>query len=616
MPEPGGTPGLVDIARRWATRLADTGPADLPAADLERALLSVAEEASEHARGGRDSAMARFACLYAAMPCGVVLAGPDGVVLDANPAFTELLGVSTQDLAGTPLTELGAGARDVEALDSLVRDLEPGSRPRRREQVELGRGEDGPVVTNVTVAALPGDRPGAAYPVLFAEDISELNLVREALRKQNVQDPLTGLPNTKSFVAKLEACLAAPGDDRIALIYLDIDGFKVVNDGLGPGAGDEVLRHVARKLETVFAEEEAFLARLSGDGFAVLMRGRLDTAHVIDLVEYAMSELAEPVYIDDRGVGVNVSVGIVVQEARGHSQEDLRRAAEITLHRAKEAGRAQWMLFEEELDCHDRRRYGIGAVIGGGLENGQFDVEYQPTVKLDGSGEIAVVNAVLRWDHPEHGRLKDEEFYPLADTTGMTPSLGRWLLTKSMSDAAQWYHEFPAAPDLCVKLPTRLAIDPNLVGTIRDELERTSLPPRKLRICTDSRTLFDPRGEVPETLSVLADLDVKITLAISGASDLELVHTYKLPVGFAILSGPLVGALASEGPDADNARRHLSVLLERARELGINRIGAEGVHSAEHAERLRRIGIVAGRGRIYGGSASAKEIRSLIRPSR
>ncbi|PWV80258.1 PAS domain S-box-containing protein/diguanylate cyclase (GGDEF) domain-containing protein [Prauserella marina] len=617
MSEPGATPGMAAIAGRWAAQLTGDNGVPVPAAELERALLAVAEEARAAAVAAKDAAELRLATLYSASPFGVALVDQDGRVLDVNPAFTKLLGHTIDDLAGTDIGTLGATPKDTTALHTGFAELRATGTTRQREQLDLEHALDGPLRTYVTIAGLPGNSGEALHPILIVEDVSELSLLRDALRRQNVQDPLTGLPNKSSFVNKLETSLAQPDDDQIALVYFDVDGFKVINDGLGPGAGDQVLRHVAGRLADVFAPSGAFVARLSGDGFAVLMRGDLTSADVVDLVEETMTELAEPCYVDGKGIGVSVSVGIVVQAANGGTtQEDLHRAAEITLHRAKESGRAQWMLFEAGLDTRDRRRYGIGAVIGGALENGEFELEYQPTVKLDGSNEIAVVNAGLRWNHPEHGMLSGEEFYPLADTTGMTLGLGRWLLTKAMSDAARWQAEFPSAPDLCVRLPTRLAIDPNLVGIVRDELKRTGLPPKKLRICTDSAALVDPRGEVLETITVLAELDVKIALAVAGGADLELVNTHKLPVGFVILSGPHVEALAGEGEQAEGARKHLGALLERAGELGITRIGAEGVLTAEHADRLRELGIVAGRGDLFGNAAGGSGITELIRSSR
>ncbi|WP_199433098.1 diguanylate cyclase domain-containing protein [Qaidamihabitans albus] len=617
MPEPGGAPGAEGIARRWAATLADTEGVTLPAEELERVLLAVAQEARAHAEAEKDAVAHRFAAFYSASPTGIVLADHDGRIVDTNAALTRLLGHEAGDLRGKPVTELTASEEDAATIRAGLAELRSVPRSRFRERLDLIHIEDGSLRTQVTIAGLPGDSAGSLYPVLMIEDASELSLLRETLRRQNVQDSLTGLPNAGSFFNRLEAALAGPSydsDEQVALVYLDIDGFKVINDGLGPGAGDEILRSVARKIESAFTSHDAFVARLSGDGFAVLMQGRLTGTDVIDLVEDAMALLAEPVYLDGNGVAVSVSVGIVVQETAGRTQEDLHRAAEITLHRAKENGRAQWMLFEADLDSLDRRRYGLGAVIGGALENGEFELEYQPTVKLDDSNEIAVVNASLRWNHPEHGVLAPREFYSLADTTGMTLSLGQWLLKESLSEAARWHEQFgEAAPDLCLRLPTRLAIDPNLVGMVRDELKRTELPPQKVRLCADTTALLDPRGEVLEALSVLSDLDVQIAMAATGAADVELMHAQKLPVGFVVLSGPLIDALAEDEAGAAGARRHIAALLERTRELGLHRVGAEGVRDAEHARRLRELGIVAGRGPAFGGTASGAEIESLIR---
>ncbi|WP_197320046.1 diguanylate cyclase domain-containing protein [Saccharomonospora sp. NB11] len=625
MPEPGDAPGLEAIARRWAARLAEVDGVSVTAESLQPTLLAVAREAQAEAQAARDAAVRRFTDLYSAAPVGVVLGDADNNIHDVNPAFVELLHLSREDLLGQPLTTLAATPHDAKVLAAVVESaLLPARRPRQ-EQITLTHGRDGTLRTRVTAATITADGPGFPHPLLLVEDVQELALLSEQLRRQNVQDSLTGLPNSYHFENQLDTALAAASASggQLALIYLDIDGFRVVNDGLGPGAGDEVLRQVARRLELHFTTQpsyDAVVARLSGDGFAVLLRdahdGDIDTTVVVDLVEEAMRDLAEPVYVDGVGVATNVSVGIVVAGATGQTREELHRAAEITLHRAKENGKAQWMLFERDLHGEDRRRFHIGAALGGGLENGQFSVDYEPTVTLDDARRVAVVNAQLRWDHPEHGVLRAPDFFPLADATGMTPALGEQLLAQSMLDAAAWQREFDHAPDLCVRIPTRLAVDSNLVRLVRTELARTGLPPQKLRICSDSTALTDPRGEVLENLAILAELNVKITLAVSGVADLELVHRHRLPVGFVIVSGPLVEALAGDDDaQAQGAHRHFEMLMHRARELGIKRIGVDGVRDAAHAERLAELGVVAGRGALFGEEIDADEVRTMLAKS-
>ncbi|WP_216216504.1 GGDEF and EAL domain-containing protein [Amycolatopsis aidingensis] len=609
VPKPGDAPGLVEIARRWATTLADTKGVTLPTNELQDVLLDMAREVHAQSDTARDAAVHRFTALYSASPIGIALAGPDGLIVEANQALVRILGGEVADLRGRAIAELGATERDAGSLAAGIAELSEHDLPRYRERLKLTHATDGPLWVHVTLARLPGDGSGTTYPVLMVEDANELHLLQETLRYQNLHDPLTGLPNSSQFLAKLEASLSESPAAEIGLVYLDLDGFKVINDGLGAGVGDHVLRGVAGKLCSVFTSHDAFVARLSGDGFAVLLQGDLRAPHVIAMVQEALTELAEPIYVGSEGIGVSASAGIVVH-AQADTPEEFLRAAEIALHRAKEAGKAQWMLYDPELDQRDRSRYRLGAVIAGALEHGEFRLSYQPTVQLGEPGALMAVNAGLQWQHPERGELDSAEFYPLAAVTGMTIPLGRWLLSESLAATARWRERFgDAAPDVCVRLPHRLAIDPDLVLVVKEELDRHGLPGNVLRLCTDGISVNDPHGEVLDSLAVLADLGATMVLAVTGTADLELITRHQLPVRHIILSGPVVDALA--GPQNETAEHDLRHLIERARALGL-RIGAEGVRTRAHADRLRDLGVRAGRGPFVGESVTGEDVDQLI----
>ncbi|MFE3175391.1 putative bifunctional diguanylate cyclase/phosphodiesterase [Amycolatopsis sp. NPDC059090] len=612
MPEPGATPGLVDVARKYAAALTDTNGVTLPPAEVERILLDFAGEVAE--RPEDTGATRRFTALFSSAPLGIALTDAAGTVVEANAAMARLLGTSAIELRDKHIADLAAGPQDAERLRGAFDGLPLTGETRRTVRgVHLDHSRDGGLTTNVTITSLPGDRPGTYFPVVMAADTDDVHLLGERLRHQNLHDPLTGLPNSAAFNAQLEAALGSGSSDEIALLYLDIDGFKVINDGLGAGMGDLVLKAISGKLKSVFAgRHEGYVARLSGDGFAVLLRGpELTGQKTVVLADQVLEELSEPVYVDGHGIGVSASIGIVVRPANEGSHGDLLRAAELALHRAKEAGKAQWMLFDPQLDARDRNRYQLGAVIAGALENGEFSLIYQPTVKLAKQDEIAAVNAGLLWSHPERGELGPEEFYPLAQTTGMTVPLGKWLLQESLGATARWREQYgPAAPDVCIRLPKRLAIDPDLVLLVKNQLDRHRLPARALRLCTDRASMFDEDGEVLDSFTVLADLGAQLVLTISGSSDLELIPRYRLPVKHVILSGPVIDALA--GPDpAETDVRHLSQLVTRAKELGL-RIGAEGVRDAEHADRLREQGVLAARGSFVAESATGDEVDEMI----
>ncbi|MTD53456.1 diguanylate cyclase [Amycolatopsis sp. RM579] len=599
---------MAEFVRHWAARLADTDGVALPAERLETLVREIACDATK-ADPGREAAIRRFTTLYATSPMGIALAGPSGEIVEVNTAFGEFLGQKPEDLRGRHLTELGFSRRDAERLRTGLEELAETELEEYRERVQLAHADTAGTWADITIAALPGDRPGSVYPVLMVLDANEIHSLQETLRHQSVHDPLTGLSNGSRFKTMLEAALNPAARDQIALVYLDIDGFKVINDGLGAGVGDKVLRGVAHKLNDVFAGQDTLVARLSGDGFGILVRGKLNTRDVIDLVERALEDLGEPIYVDELGIGVSASAGIVVRDVTDGGPEDLQRAAEIALHRAKEAGKAQWMLFDPELDARDRARYRLGAEIAGALENGQFSLIYQPTMRL-ADRRIAAVNAGLRWHHREQGVLDSDEFYPLADVTGMTIPLGKWLLTRSLAEAARWRKRYgEAAPEVCVRLPRRLAIDPDLVRLVKDQLDRHGLPAQALRLCTDSESILDPRGEVLESLSVLSELGAKLVLAVSGSADLELIPRHGLKVQHVILAGAVVDAIA-DGEDPA-AARHLDQLIARARELNL-RIGAEGVTSAEQADRLRAHGVIAVRGPYIATSVTDDEVDELI----
>lgn len=575
-----------------------------------------ADIAQDDRTANSSKADERFSALFTVAPVGIALVDERGIIAEANPALTAICGRDEGSLIGRNFAELTSGASDAEALRLALADLTSASGTDHQLHLVLDHPEDGTVRVKATITLLPSDRPGRRHPAVLVQDVNDLHLLREALRHQNVHDALTGLPNGSNFLTKLENAIVDRSRARLALVFLDIDGFRIINDGLGAEAGDTVLRGVANKLRAVFAEEDAVLARLTGDGFGVLLRGELSPTGVIALVEKALKELAEPTYVNGNGVGISASAGIVVRDSGRGTAQDMWRAAEITLHRAKEAGRAQWMLFEPDLDAADRNRYRLGSVIAGALENGEFELLYEPTVKLDGSGHLPVVNAMLRWNHPEAGMVPSEEFIPLADATGMTLQLGRWVLSEAVRTRARWRDAVAGpVPDLCIRLPARLAIDDNLVGLVRDELQRHDLPASVLRLCADVPTLLDPRGEVLDSIEVLTDLGVGLVLAVSGAADLELVHQHHLPVGFVVLTGRIVDALLDPGSENPATIKHLEHLIRSAKDLGV-RIGAEGVRTQQQADRLAEFGVIAARGKFFRGPLTADDVADVLSKAR
>lgn len=531
----------------------------------------------------------RFAAFYHYCPIGVVLADPAGVIGAVNPAFARLADIKDEHgLVGAHVEGLGAADRDRNVLRRTLAQLADAD--LLQEQIEIESA--GPRLVRLTATTLPGD--SARYPILMFEDVHELHQLQETFQHQGLHDPLTGLPNGAHFRSKLEVMLGGGAGAQVAVLYLDLDGFKVVSDGLGVEEADEVLRGVADTLREVFADRDAFVARLFGDGFAVALRGALSPASVVDLAEQAIEELSKPVYVAGVGVGVSASVGVVVADARGAEHTELMRSAQVALHRAKDLGKAQWVLFDPVVGKADRDRYRLACAIAGALETGEMVVTYEPHVVLPDAQVVTSVNAALCWHHPTLGRLRAEEFYPLAEMTGMTVPLGRHLLSEALRTAADWRARFGGdAPMVCLTLPRRMAIDGDLVGMVRAELDREGLEPRHLLLCADGLSLLDERGDLIESIGHLARLGVLFVLNITGLSELELVPALHVPAPAVMLTGRIVDALGADPPRW--ARRNLRQLVERAEELGV-RVGAHGVRSADQARLLFELGVVVAAG--------------------
>lgn len=561
--------------------------------------------------GPADAAADRFVSLFAAAPIGIALTDEAGNIVEANRALGSMLGMDHEALRDTAFADLVSGQGDAALMRVLMSDPSSSPTGSKRIGVVLEHAEDGPVRAEVTLAALPGDDPERRYPVIMVEDVNDLHLLQERLHHQNVHDALTGLPNAASFHGKLETAMVDKSYAQVALVVFDIDGFRVINDGFGADIGDQLLRHMAGKLRTAFGPDAA-VARLTGDGFGVLLRGTFAGQDLTRQVEQALHDLAEPLYFDGKGIGLSASVGIVVRDVGHGSATELERAAEITVHRAKSSGRSQWMMFDGELDKLDRQRSQRGAMIGGALETGEFELVFHPTVRPDGSDRIVVVQTEMRWNHPTDGPLTPREFLPMADITGMTLHIGRWMLTEAMATIAKWRAELgQEVPDLSVRLPTRLAIDQDLVGLVRSTLEQHELPPHALCLCTKAANVRDPRGEVVESLSLLGQLGVQVDLLASSPADFE-AFTSELNVCHVVLAEPLVDTVAAGFPvDPAAAMRGIEDLIAIPMEQGV-RVAAQGVRTREQAQRLGELGVIAVRGPFFHGALPAGPMHELL----
>ncbi|GAB3160072.1 hypothetical protein GCM10027258_74700 [Amycolatopsis stemonae] len=424
-------------------------------------------------------------------------------------------------------------------------------------------------------------------------------------------DPVTGLPGRALFEAGLAPLLTAEDGAQVALLLVGLDGFAVVRDGLGFDAADELLAGAARTLEEIFGDRNAVLALLPGDVFAVALPGEHDATSAGELAEAVIAALSRPSYVDGVGVGLSTSIGVFLVGTNKALPGEAIRSAQVALRRAKELGRTRWVLFDPVAGHTDAERYRLACGIAGALESGELAVVYRPHVVLPDARIITSLNAVLRWRHPELGELRPEEFYPLAETTGMTVALGRHLLAETLRAAGDWRARFgDDASTVCLTLPRRMAIDGDLVRFVGQELDRNGLRHRHLMLCTDAPSLLDDRGDLLGSLGELARAGVVFVVTITGMPELELLPALEVPAPAVMLTGAVIDALEVDDPP-ERAVRTIRQLVERAEELGI-KVGARGVLSEAHAELLFGIGVVVASGPYLPTYSTAAEAETWV----
>jgi diguanylate cyclase (GGDEF)-like protein len=436
-----------------------------------------------------------------------------------------------------------------------------------------------------------------------------------------LHDLLTGMPNRALFGDRLEEIFAKAGPgERVGLCFIDLDAFKAVNDSLGHQVGDRLLVAVAERLTALAQEMGQVAARFGGDEFVLLIEHSTGSEDAVKAADMVMARLAEPFRVDGHDLPMTASIGIVERAVAESDTTELMRAADMTLHWAKNDGKARWSVFDDERNAREVARYTLAAAMPAALERGEFILVYQPIVGLT-RGTLDGVEALARWEHPELGLLKPDRFIDLAEDSGLIVPLGLRLMEMACRQAAQWLAIDRQRPFVSVNLAMRQIRHPRLIADVAAVLDRTGLPAHKLQLeITESAVM----GDDPETLVRLHDLAaLGVRLAIddfgTGYSNLAYVRT--LPVHSLKLAGQFVDDLrrprrsvlpsGNPIPGTPPEAAFLRILVTLGHTLGLT-VTAEGVETLEQAEVLQSIGCETGQGYYLGYPTAPENITELL----
>jgi diguanylate cyclase len=432
-------------------------------------------------------------------------------------------------------------------------------------------------------------------------------LLRQTLasRHQALHDPLTGLPNRELFADRIEhATRTADRELRpAALLLLDLDRFKDVNDTLGHHHGDELLRQVGTRLVTELRDVDT-VARLGGDEFAVLLPGATGegAASVADKLRAA---LHEPLVLDGVALDLDASIGIAVYPDHGGDAAQLLQHADVAMYAAKHA-HAGFMVYDPAVDQHSPRRLALLGGLRRALETDELVLHYQPKADLR-SGRILGVEALVRWQHPQHGLLGPGEFIPLAERTGLIHPLTGWVLDTALHQAAEW-HRAGRRLSVAVNLSTRCLLDPALPDRVDGRLAGWRLPAGALTLeVTESAVMADPARAL-DVLGRLHALGVGLALDDFGTGYSSMAYLKTLPVDELKVDRSFVGQMASSPSDA--------VIVRSTIDLGHNlglRVVAEGVETQEAWEQLKALGCDTAQGYLLGRPMPAADLERWLR---
>ncbi|MGW0610625.1 putative bifunctional diguanylate cyclase/phosphodiesterase [Streptomyces sp. NPDC002788] len=554
---------------------------------------------------------ARFRAVFEGAAIGIGMADLEGNILQVNGALTRMFGVSEQTLRSRNVMEW-THPDDAPQTWRLYDELVRGEREHYHLEKAFYRPDGTVLWTNLTVSLLRDADGNPQYQLALMEDTTERRLLNLRLRYEATHDALTGLPNRTFFFERLEKALSAGEGQRFGLCYLDLDGFKTINDSLGHAAGDRLLVEVADRLQSCATAPGEMVARLGGDEFVALTTGP-DTQHQVDeLAARIMNALLAPISVDGRELTVRGSIGIVEGPAGERSPAEVLRSADITMYRAKSLGGNRFELADAEADARAITRHGLTTALPTALERGEFFIEYQPLVHL-GDGSVRGAEALVRWLHPQHGILGPDRFIPLAEHTGLIVPLGRWVLEQSVRQAREWrelYGGVEAGPlRINVNLSPCQLTHPGLVQDTVDILERTGVAPDALCLEVTESALIGADDDLLKPLRRLAEMGVDIALDDFGTGYSNLANLRRLPVSILKLDRSFTQSMQQFPADPVDLKIVEGIVsLAHSLDLAVT---VEGVETGAQAEQLRILGCDTAQGWYYARPGPPDRLHEL-----
>jgi diguanylate cyclase (GGDEF)-like protein/PAS domain S-box-containing protein len=561
------------------------------------------------ARGALANALVyeQMQAITSSLAEGVLALEENGVVTFANPAAESLLGWRRGELIGREI------AASVDPEGRVGSDGHWVHLPRLRAGETLRIDEhvvtrqDGSLL-DVALTASPVLRDGSVVgAVVVLRDVRDRKALEKRLVHQAFHDPLTGLPNRALFLDRLEHARARSVRDggTQAVLFLDVDRFKVINDSLGHRTGDQVLQTVASRLVGVLRPSDT-VARFGGDEFTVLLEQVADAGEAAQTAERILRALRIPTEAGDRDVVITASIGIAVAEP-GNASGDLLAAADIAMYQAKSQGKNRYVVAAPDADERALARLDLEMELRRAIADGELELHYQPVVEAR-TGRLHGLEALVRWRHPTLGLLGPAHFMDVAEDSGLVLPLGDWVLEQACTAAVAWRLRHPDEPlVMSVNLSARQFQQPDLCERVAQILHSSGLPPQLLALEITETVVMEDTTTTLATLRKLKQLKVRLSIDDFGTGYSSLSYLKRFPVDAVKIDKSFVDGLASGPVD----REIVQAVIRLATAVGMQTI-AEGVETTAQREQLRLLGCTMLQGYLLSRPAAMEEIERFV----
>ena len=442
-------------------------------------------------------------------------------------------------------------------------------------------------------------------------DITERRRAEEKLMHYALHDTLTDLPNRAQFMNHLKTAIErseANSDSRFAVLFLDLDRFKVINDSLGHVIGDKLLVAIAERLKTCVRPGDV-VARLGGDEFTILLNRTGCVGDVAGVAERLQKRLSEPFKLGNYEVFTSASIGIIVSDEVVRQPEDFLRDADAAMYRAKESGKARYEIFDSEMHVRNMNVLKVETDLRHAVERGEFEVFYQPIVALE-TGLIGEFEALIRWRHPHHGLVLPNEFISVAEETGLIIPIGKWILEEACRQTREWQTRFGAAGEklsISVNLSAKQLMHPSLTAQVKEILERTGLDPHCLKLEVTESTVMENSETALRVLSELHALGISLSTDDFGTGYSSLSYLHRFPFSRLKIDRSFISKMDQD----DKSEAIVRTILLLGQNLNLETV-AEGIETEKQLEVLRLHGCPFGQGFLFSRPVNAKNAERLL----